>query len=200
TYLVFSPYWNIPANITSQDIIPAMKKDPEYIAKQNIKIFRGHGSERAEVSPESIDWATLSPQKFDFWLRQEPGPKNALGGVKFMFPNRFNVYLHDTPDKNLFSKSSRGFSSGCIRIEKPLDLAVYLLKNDPKWTKEVIVKAMNSGVEQTVVIPEQIPVHLLYWTAWVSPDGEVNFRRDIYRRDSVLTEALSEGHPEPLDN
>ncbi|PKK83063.1 MAG: peptidoglycan-binding protein [candidate division Zixibacteria bacterium HGW-Zixibacteria-1] len=200
TYLVLSPYWNIPANITSQDVIPMMKKNPEYIKEQNIKIFRGYGSERVEIRPESIDWAALSPKKFDFWLRQEPGPKNALGGIKFMFPNKFNVYLHDTPDKNLFSKSSRGFSSGCIRIEKPFDLALYLLRNLPNWSREEMIKAVNAGAERTVPLPEQIPVHVLYWTAWVSPDGGVNFREDIYNRDSVLSAALNEEHPEPLEN
>jgi murein L,D-transpeptidase YcbB/YkuD len=115
---------------------------------------------------------------------------NAVGRVKFMFPNRFNVYLHDTPSRELFAKTVRTFSSGCIRIEKPLELAVYVLRGDPQWTRERLDAAIARGDEQTVRLPELIIVHVLYWTAWAEADGTVHFRQDIYQRDPPLDKAL----------
>lgn len=126
-------------------------------------------------------------------MRQRPGPNNALGKVKFLFPNRFNVYLHDTPSLSLFSRAVRTFSHGCIRIEKPLDLAEYLLKDDPAWTREKIEKAIGkSGRESWVKVPNPLPVHLVYWTAWVDAAGVTQFRKDVYGRDTPLYTATSE--------
>jgi murein L,D-transpeptidase YcbB/YkuD len=112
-----------------------------------------------------------------------------------MFPNQFNVYLHDTPSRELFKKTVRDFSSGCIRIENPIDLAEYVLRDDPKWTRKDILAALEKGVEQTVRLPEPIPIHLLYWTAWATKDGTIHFRNDIYDRDKPLAEALREEPP-----
>lgn len=148
------------------------------------------------IDPAKVDWTTISAEKFPYHFRQEPGPKNALGTFKFMFPNKFNVYIHDTPSRDLFQKDSRSFSSGCIRIEKPLLLAQYLLAGNPSWPSDKIAFAVSTGIEQTVTLPSPVPVHLLYWTAWATPDGVVHFRKDIYGRDERLLKALSLPAPE----
>jgi murein L,D-transpeptidase YcbB/YkuD len=130
-------------------------------------------------------------------MRQESGPFNVLGRVKIMFPNRFSIYLHDTPGQDLFQKSARYFSSGCIRLEKPIELAAYLLKDNPLWNREKIMDVINSGRQQVVVLQEQIPVHILYWTAWSDENGIMHFRNDIYGRDKLLAAALDGVAPEP---
>ena len=195
TYLVLSPYWHIPQGIAVQDKLPLIRKDPDYLTKENIKVFQGWGAETKEIDPKTVDWSTVTAKNFNYRLRQEPGPQNALGRVKFMFPNKFDVYLHDTPSRELFVKTVRTFSSGCIRIEKPIELAEYLLRDDPKLTREKILTTIDKGVEQTVRLAEPTPIHLLYWTAWVDEDGTVHFRNDIYGRDKLLIEALQEKPP-----
>jgi len=197
TYLVLNPCWYVPKKIAVQDIVPLARKDVEYFAKQNIKIFKGTGANAAQIDPRTIEWVTITDKNFVYTFRQEPGRLNALGRIKFMFPNKYNVYIHDTPAKELFAKAERGFSSGCIRIEKPVELAEYVLRSDPQWTKERILAAIGKGVEQTVRLKTTIPVHLLYWTAWVDEDGAVQFRSDIYERDKLLDEALREKPPKP---
>jgi murein L,D-transpeptidase YcbB/YkuD len=197
TYMEINPYWHVPPRIAIRDIVPQIQKDPEYLARKKIRIFESWDDQAPEIQPESIDWSQASARNFPFKLRQEPGADNALGRVKFMFPNRFNVYLHDTPAQDLFQKVKRTFSSGCIRIERPTDLAEYLLREDPGWTRNRIVDAIDSGETQAVRIPKPLPVHLLYWTAWVDSEGTVHFRDDIYGRDKRLIEALNERPPAP---
>lgn len=191
TYLVFSPSWNIPQNLAVQDKLPEEQKDPGYFHRMGIRVLRGWGAEATEIDPASVDWATVGREKFPYRLQQVPGPLNALGRVKFMFPNRFNVYIHDTPERGLFAQPERSFSSGCIRIEKPLELAALLLADDPTWNADRIAAAAASHHEQTVTLSRPIPVHLLYWTAWSEADGEIHFRRDIYDRDGALAEAMA---------
>jgi len=116
--------------------------------------------------------------------------------VKFMFPNQFNVYLHDTPSRDLFAKSERSLSSGCIRLERPIDLALELLRSDSTWTAERLNRELATAIDKTVMLPRRVPVHLLYWTAWVDEDGVVQFRQDIYGRDSLLSKAVFEAPPE----
>jgi murein L,D-transpeptidase YcbB/YkuD len=195
TYLVLSPYWNVPLNIAVEDKLPLIKKDPAYLAKQNMRLFQGWGVNTKEIDPLTVDWSKITAKSFSYRLRQEPGAWNALGKVKFMFPNKFNVYLHDTPSRELFARPERTFSSGCIRLEKPIDLAQYLLRDDPSWTREQILAAIDKREEQTVQLPKRVPVHLLYWTAWVTEDGTVNFRKDIYGRDKLVAAALEEKPP-----
>lgn len=195
TYLVLNPSWKIPRSIAVKDKLPLIQGDPDYLAKQNIRVFQGSGSDLREIDPETIDWAKVHAENFNLTLWQEPGPTNALGRVKFMFPNRFGVYIHDTPSGELFSKTLRTFSSGCIRIEKPIDLAEFLLKDDPQWTREVIVAAVDRNGEQTVRLPKPVPVHLQYWTAFVGEDGEIQFPNDIYGRDKRVRDALDSGPP-----
>jgi murein L,D-transpeptidase YcbB/YkuD len=144
------------------------------------------------VDASRIDWSRYSASSFPFVLRQDPGPANALGRVKFMFPNRYLVYLHDTPSRDLFDETARAFSSGCIRVERPFELAALLLE-DAGWTMDSITRAVDSRRTRTVHLRRPTPVLLLYWTAWVDDDGRVNFRDDIYGRDARLTRALNEG-------
>ena len=195
TYLELNPYWNVPTSIAKKDIMPRLREDPQYLEKQNIRVFESWAPEAREVDPCTVDWKQVAEQGCSFKLRQDPGPKNALGMVKFMFPNKFDVYMHDTPHRELFNKTKRSFSSGCIRVEKPLELAEYLLKEDPEWTREHIVAAIEGRENQKVSLPEPMPVLILYFTAWVDDDGTLNFRDDIYDRDRPLYQALTEGPP-----
>lgn len=187
-YLVFSPSWEVPPTILRQDKLPEIRKNPKYPAEQNMRVFQLGGGNWNEVDPSAVDWSRASGATIR--LRQRPGPTNALGLVKFMFPNPFNVYLHDTPSRELFARSQRDFSSGCVRIEKPAELALYLLADDPAWGREAVIAAMESGQERSVTLSRPIPVHIQYWTAWAASDGTVEFRKDIYGRDTRLDAAL----------
>ena len=190
TYLEFNPYWTVTPNIAKRDILPKILADPGYLKAEGMRVFAGWGGDAAELDPETIDWPSLAPQKLTFKFRQDPGPKNALGRVKFMFPNRFNVYLHDTPSRELFQRTVRTFSSGCIRVEKPLELAEYLLQGDPGWTRARIERVIAGGKTMTVVLPKSIPVHLTYSTVWIGEGGTIHFRDDIYGRDALVAQAL----------
>lgn len=193
-YLVLSPKWYVPRSIAVKDKLPQLKRNPRALARQNIRVFNSAGR---EISPSSVNWRAVSANNFNYQLRQDAGPGNALGGIKFMFPNPYSIYLHDTPSRGLFSRSQRMFSSGCIRISNPVELAQYLLKHDPKWTRERIKSASVSGKQRVVNLPEAVPVYLLYWTAWVDEAGLMNFRNDIYQRDKPLVRALYAGEAIP---
>ena len=197
TYMKFNPYWNIPPGIAREDILPFIREDPQYLVKEKIRIFQGWDANAPELDPESIDWSQITEKNFTFKLRQDPGPSNSLGRAKFMFPNKFDVYLHDTPGRWLFNETKRSFSSGCIRIEKPIELAEYLLGGDVEWNRDKILAAINSSKTQIVWIPKPIAIHILYWTAWVDGDGTIHFRDDIYERDSPVDEALNVRPPRP---
>jgi murein L,D-transpeptidase YcbB/YkuD len=195
TYLVLNPTWNIPETITIQDMLPKIKRNRGYLDDEKIRIFQSWSPDAEEIDPATIDWDRASAENFPYRLRQDPGPANALGRIKFMFPNKYNVYLHDTPARQLFQLTERAFSSGCIRVEKPVDLAVYLLRDDPEWNRDTILAALEAGDERTVRLPEPIAIHLLYWTAWVDQTRTVHFRKDIYGRDLLIDRALNEEPP-----
>ncbi|UCG84840.1 MAG: L,D-transpeptidase family protein [Gemmatimonadota bacterium] len=190
SYLVFSPYWHVPHSLAIQDQLPMQQRDPEYFRRTGMRVFDGWGAAASEVDPSTIDWTQVGHQAFRYRLRQDPGPANALGGVKFMFPNKHSVYLHDTPARDLFAKSQRDFSSGCIRVGNAAGLADYLLRDTPPWDGAAVRQAMNAGVERTVPLASRLPVHILYWTAWANEDGSIHFRRDLYGRDDRLAAAL----------
>jgi murein L,D-transpeptidase YcbB/YkuD len=197
TYVVMNPFWTVPSIIAEKDILPKVKKDPAFLKRQNFKIFQGWGSDTKEIDPASIDWQSMTSADLNFRFRQNPGPQNALGRIKFMFPNQFDVYLHDTPSRELFVKARRDFSSGCIRIEKPLELAEYLLKNHPDWPSEKIRAALmgDDRVEKTIKLPEPVNIHILYWTVWIGKNDLIHFSPDIYDRDKALDDALQEPPP-----
>lgn len=190
TYLEFNPVWNVPTSIAERDYLPRLRKDPSILAEENIRVLASGQSRLQEVDPAKIDWHRVRAGRFPYVLRQDPGPENALGRVKFMFPNAFNVYLHDTPKGELFSRRVRTFSSGCIRVDRPLELANFLFKDDPTWTPERIDEVLREGATTRADLPAPLPVHLTYSTVWAGSDGVVNFRADIYGRDALLGKAL----------
>jgi murein L,D-transpeptidase YcbB/YkuD len=194
-YLVLNPYWEVPPKLAVQDKLPLIRRDPGYLAREHMRVLRGWGEQARELDPAQIDWWRVKTP-LPFRLRQDPGPWNALGRIKFMFPNVHDVYLHDTPARELFAHAERGFSSGCIRVEQPLALADWLLADDPQWSPQALRAAIDSGQTRTVNLRQPVPVYLLYWTAWVDGDGVVQFRRDIYERDAPLAAALAA----PLEN
>ncbi|WP_191906884.1 L,D-transpeptidase family protein [Adhaeribacter soli] len=185
-YVVFSPYWNVPNSIVENEIKPNMLKNPNFLASQNMEIVSGQGKNVKQVSPSSIDWNSVTAKNFKLLIRQKPGPKNALGPVKFLFPNEYNVYLHGTPFENLFNQDQRGFSHGCIRLEDPASLAEYLLKDRPEWDPEAIQQAMATGEEQWVTLKAKVPVYIVYFTSWVDNTGNVHFYQDLYNHDEDL--------------
>ena len=191
TYLDFNPTWTIPPTILAQDILPAVIRDPNYLSQRSIQVIDKKGK---EINVRSIDWSQYSGKNFPYQLRQKPGPNNALGRVKFMFPNKHAVYLHDTPSKNLFESESRAFSSGCIRIENPLELAQLLLGKG--WDDERIQQIVKSKKTRTVKLPRPVPVILFYLTALPARDGEFRALKDIYNRDqAVLAELNADFRP-----
>lgn len=192
TYMELNPYWYIPGKIAREDILPKIWDDPNYLSKENIRVFKTWKESALEIDPETIDWALITRNNFPFKLRQEPGSSNALGRIKFVFPNKFSVFLHDTPARALFNKTKRSSSSGCIRVENPIELAEYLLKGKPKWDRDKILTTINKGKRTILPIPDPIKVHVLYMTAWIDQDGVLNFRDDIYGQDEPLKEALEE--------
>ena len=188
TYLVFNPTWTVPPTILAQDYLPILKQDPSYVQRKGLKVIDRTG--RA-VEPRQVDWSHYSSSYSPYLLRQAPGPKNALGRVKFIFPNDHAVFLHDTPNQKLFDRSERAFSSGCIRVENALDLAGLLLNDEGQWNRKAIDRVIESGRTRTVYLHEPVPVLLLYWTAWVGPDGQVNFGHDLYDRDRLVQKGLA---------
>ena len=184
SYIVFSPYWNIPPSITRSEIIPSVRKNPSYLQQKNMEVVTSSGK---VVNPSSIDWNSKS---FPYMIRQKPGGNNSLGLVKFMFPNSHSVYIHDTPARTLFDKEDRALSHGCIRIQNPAKFAQVLLNDDPKWTPEKIDQAMHQTTEQIVSLPRKIPVVLVYLTFWADSTGKAHFRQDIYNRDSEVLALL----------
>jgi murein L,D-transpeptidase YcbB/YkuD len=167
SYIVFSPYWNVPTSILNKEIKPEIAKNPNYLSEHNMEWNNGQ-------------------------VRQKPGEKNSLGLVKFMFPNSNNIYLHDTPSKRLFANEARAYSHGCIRVEKPRELAIKILENDKAWTPEKIDEAMHRGKENIYVLKNKIPVYVGYFTAWVRDDGQIYFFKDVYERDERLAKLIYE--------
>jgi murein L,D-transpeptidase YcbB/YkuD len=168
--IVFSPYWNVPPSIVRNEMVPAMKRDKSYLSRNNMEI---------------TGYSNGLPV-----IRQKPGPNNSLGRVKFLFPNRFNIYFHDTPAKSLFEKDTRAFSHGCVRLGDPVRLAAWLLRDDKTWTHEKILAAMNQSKEKWVRLDHPVPVFIVYFTAWVTSDGLLNFRDDIYGHDKRMAQHL----------
>ena len=197
TYLVINPHWGVPNTIAKKDILPKVKKDPKFLKNQKFHVFEGWGDNTREIDSSMIDWNTVTAANLRYRFKQDPGPQNALGRIKFMFPNKFNVYLHDTPAKELFVKARRDFSSGCIRIEKPVELAEYLLRDHPDWPPEKIRSTLTgSDVNvQTIKLPEPVNIHILYWTVWVEKDNRIFFSPDIYDRDNALDSAMQAPPP-----
>ena len=193
-YIIFRPYWNLPLDIIRAEIVPKLHRDPLYLTRKG---FEATDQSGRVISGRAVRSTTLAEiESGRLLVRQKPGPSNALGLVKFMFPNEFDVYLHSTPAPELFSRARRDFSHGCIRVEEPVELAAWLLQDQPRWTLEKIKAAMQSGPNnQQVNLSRRVPVVIVYLTAVVEEDNQVYFYDDIYGFDGVLNEALAKGHP-----
>ncbi len=185
TYLELNPFWRVPDSIAAKEILPQVKKDSSYLAKKNMKVFKDWSDNAKEVDPMRINWSIVRANNLSYKFRQEPGPLNPLGTIKFMFPNECEIYLHDTTERHLFGMSRRDFSHGCIRVEKPIELATYLLRNKETWTQKKIVTEIRKGKRQVVMLPEPVDVYIFYGTAWVDRDGSLQFRDDIYHADEI---------------
>jgi L,D-transpeptidase YcbB len=190
SYLEVNPYWNVPDSIARNDILPRVRQNPAYLREQGIRVLSDWSHEATEIDPRQIDWDRVSGARLPFRFRQDPGPLNALGTIKFMFPNRFAVYLHDTPTPELFDRAVRTFSSGCIRVERPYELAARLLAGTGLDSPEAVRDLIATGRTRSVRLPEPVPVHLVYATAWLGDGGVMQFRDDVYGRDEVLVRAL----------
>ena len=195
-YVIFRPYWLVPTSIQRAELIPKARRDPDYLSDHGFEVVDGSGNVVSSSPPSDDVIARL--RSGELTIRQVPGPKNALGLVKFIFPNQYNVYLHSTPAQELFSRARRDFSHGCIRVEKPADLAAWVLRDKPEWTMDKIQAAMKTGPDNVQVnLDKPIPVLILYSTAVVEPDGEVRFFDDIYGYDKSLDKVLANGPPYP---
>lgn len=186
THIVLNPYWNVPKSIAEEELFPLSRKDPKYFAKNKFTVRKVAVGEKLVPDPNATDGSMIATKVYRYQLRQEPGPKNALGRVKFIFPNAYGVYLHDTPSKTLFDRTVRTFSHGCIRVERPIDLAEYLLHDSTKWTRDTIQTTLDRHKEKTIWLSEPVPVYIQYWTAWMGSDGVMQFRNDIYGYDNTL--------------
>jgi murein L,D-transpeptidase YcbB/YkuD len=187
THIVLNPSWTVPPTILAEDFLPLFRVDSTQLKKKNLSVIDNSGH---EVDPATIDWTSATRKNFRYQLRQRPGPGNALGRIKFMFPNDYFVYLHDTPSKNLFGSSSRAYSSGCIRIEKPLELATLLLQKNNGWNYQRLLSALGNGQTRTIKLDWQIPVLLMYFTAEALDENRILFRNDLYNRDRTIIDAL----------
>ncbi|MDH5172906.1 MAG: L,D-transpeptidase family protein, partial [Gammaproteobacteria bacterium] len=187
TYIEFNPTWTVPPTIFAKDTLPAIKSDPGYLKKKNMQLLTMDG---VEVNPDTVNWQLYPRQGFPYMIRQRPGPDNALGRVKIMFPNEHMVYLHDTPSRDLFNRSERTFSSGCIRVENAERLAQLLLDDPEKWSPAAIDAVIEGGKTRRVSLRQPMPIYLVYWTVQVLENGEVQFKRDPYNRDALILDVL----------
>ena len=178
--VVFSPYWNVPDTIALEETAPAAARDPGFLARNNMEVVDKRGR---VVSIESLPWGNEDALR-GYRFRQRPGESNALGFVKFLFPNQHAVYLHDTPADALFHRIGRAFSHGCVRVEEPETLAQYVLRDRPEWPPDAIHSAMRAGKERHVKLSQPIPVHIVYMTAWVDDNGGLHFQDDVYGYDA----------------
>jgi murein L,D-transpeptidase YcbB/YkuD len=187
THLDLNPTWTVPPVVLKEDLLPELRKDPTYLEQKDMQVIDYQGD---PVEIESIEWTRYSADNFPWLIRQQPGPKNALGRIKFMFPNPHSVYLHDTPSKSLFNEPERAFSSGCIRIEHPFELAELLLEGNVGWDRGSLIQAVDSLDTRSISLAEPITIILMYWTVAVDENGAVSFNRDIYQRDPPIIQGL----------
>lgn len=186
-YLVFNPTWTVPPTILEKDILPKARKDLTYLSARNIQVIDRSGK---VVDASQLDWSKYTAKTFPYILRQQPGPRNVLGRVKFIFPNKHFVFMHDTASKALFEREVRTFSSGCIRLDRPFELAELLLNDEIKWNAAEMAKLIQSGKTRTVYLQEPLPVLLFYWTTPIARNGSIRFVKDVYERDPAILAEL----------
>lgn len=179
--IIINPYWNVPNSIINKEMLPILKKNRSYLSKNNFEVLSGNKI----INPYAINWHNYT-KNIPYAIRQKPGDNNALGKIKFLFPNNFHIYLHDTPSKYLFNENKRAFSHGCIRVEDPRKLALYLLRNDSKWNEEQFDKSLNTKKTEYINLKQKIEVFIVYFTTWVDHNNQINFRNDLYGLDNQL--------------
>ena len=195
TYLELNPFWRVPDSIATKEILPQIKKEPGYLEQKNIKVFKDWKDNAKEMDPRLISWPRVRASNLGYKFRQEPGPLNPLGRIKFIFPNECEIYLHDTPARHLFGRTRRYLSHGGIRVETPVELATYLLRNKETWMQKKILTEIKKGKRQVVMLTEPVNVHIFYGTAWVDRDGVLQFRNDIYHADEIAYDLpVKRGH------
>lgn len=185
--IVLNPYWNIPNSIINEEILPKLKKNSSYLDHNNMEVVAG----KKVIDASKIDWNKYT-KNIPYQIRQKPGIDNDLGKMKFLFPNNFDIYLHDTPSKELFNQSHRDFSHGCIRVENPKKLALYLLQNNTIWNEEKVNQTLETNTETEISVRPKMPVYIVYFTAWVDSKNNLNFRNDIYNLDEQLAKNIFE--------
>lgn len=191
SYLSFSPTWTPTINIIFDDLIPRIQKNPNYFDRKGIVVYDSWQNDANTVDPSTIRWSSFNKSNFPYRMTQKPGPKNALGQVKFMFPNTMSIYLHDTPHESFFEEPDRDLSHGCVRVADPLALATYILaQQGESWDREKVKEYMNKTSPENVSLTKKIPVHLVYWTVWVDENGTLNFSEDIYGLDESQSELM----------
>jgi len=193
TYLVLNPQWTLPKRILVEEVLPAFKHDPDYFTKHELHVFFTHERVPREVPPDSVDWRTTQTDSFPFIVRQDAGPENPLGRIKFMCPNEYDVYLHDTNGRIHFRSASRDLSHGCVRVAEPESLAEYVLRGTPQASRDSVVSLLEGGAWRQIGLKRPIPVHIVYWTAWADSVGAPQFRGDLYGIDQRMAEALRGG-------
>jgi len=186
-HLVFNPYWNVPRKLAKLDLLPKQQADLNYFYLKDIRVFSTENGQKIEHNPYTIDWGSVSKRNFPYTLRQDPGVHNALGRLKFMFPNQWDIYLHDTSHKELFTESNRSLSSGCIRVEDPIALASFSLVDDN--SEQTVLDMIASNENLGLKLTESLPIYAVYFTVWID-DGEVIFSPDVYERDQRMAELL----------
>ncbi len=193
-YLDFNPFWNIPDSIIKNEELPKLQKNPYSLVDRHVRLFSGWDKNAIELDSTAVDWPQITPgQVVAFRMRQDPGAWNALGKLKFVFPNKYSVYMHGTPEQGYFQRKERGFSHGCIRVSNPPALAGFILSDqDGQWTNEKIAEIYNQDSRKVVLLSHPIPVHITYQTSWVDKDGAINFNNDTYARDEKLQQALNQ--------
>jgi len=190
-YIVFNPTWRLPRSIAVEEVLPKIKSDSTYLNRNKFSLLKGSYLSKDTIHPDSVDWTQIEKDNFPFYIVRKPGPANPLGRVKFLFPNYHAIYLHDTPATHMFNYRERHFSHGCIRLERPFELASLLLNG--RMTEEEISEVVESKETQSVIVPDEILVHFIYQTAWVDEQKKIHFRDDIYYFDKMTLERLEKG-------
>lgn len=183
--IILNPYWNVPTSIVSKEMLPKLKENSNYLSKNNLELLSGN----TIVDPSTVNWYNYS-KTIPYAIRQKPGDDNALGKIKFIFPNNFSIYLHDTPSRNIFNETNRAFSHGCIRVQNPLKLAQFILRKNPNWNLEKLQSSVKNKKTINIQIKPILPVYIVYFTAWIGNSGEINFRKDPYKMDSQLEKEI----------
>ncbi len=196
-HIVFNPTWSVPMTIATEDLLPKLRRDPDFLARNNFRLFSGWGETAREITAADVDWAAVDPDRLPYRFVQQPGPTNSLGRIKIAFDNPYDIYIHDTPSKRLFGLRTRTFSSGCVRLEQAAEFAAQLLAQDPNGAGLNMQRNLDQPDTRGITLARPVPIYIVYITSWVTADGQVHFRRDLYGRDAPVATALRSARDRP---